>query len=260
MINLIVALWLAWKDYLSNAAANATFAVSERQWPDFFKELGLITVALLAPVGGIALLLLAAYQFQKAILLLVMLAVLVASYRANHPDSTGDRDPGGKVGEELARERARELYPSLLSLMFRVLVAVSSFTVIDRKRDVREIETATPNGDHFYMEGAVAVYQFELDLENEITQEQADDLRDKLQEYGRKFIADYPMLVSPDSGGRSAIEVLAVHALGHRICIDVVQTTAASIPMIDNRRRARAERRNTPVEVPHYIDPDYGDE
>lgn len=47
----------------------------------------------------------------------------------------------------------------------------------------------------------MAVYQFELDLENEVTQEQADYLRGKLQEYGRKFIGDYPMLVSPDSGG-----------------------------------------------------------
>ena len=144
--------------------------------------------------------------------------------------------------------------------MFRVLVAVSAFTVIDRKRDIHEIETATPNGDHFYMEGLVAVYQFEIDLENEVNQDQADYLRDKLQEYGRKFIADYPMLVSPDSMGRSALEVLAVHPLGHRICIDVVQTTAASIPMIENRRRARAERKNAPTRPTRYVDEDYGDD
>lgn len=257
MMNLLIALWLAYKEFVIDKAANAALAVSERKWwPDFFKESGLLLMALSAPVAGTALLLALVYRLRKTFLLLVMIPVFIASYRMNHPASAGSGDVGGKAGEELARERARELYPSVLDLMFRVLVAVSSFTVIDRKRDTHEIETATPNGDHFYMEGAVAVYQFELDLENEVTQEQADYLRGKLQEYGRKFIGDYPMLISPDSGGRSALEVLAVHPLGHRICIDVVQTTAASIPMIDNRRRARAERLNSPTRPTRYIDED----
>lgn len=261
LFTLLIVIWTAYKDFVSGKAANAALAISERKWwPDFFKESGLVLMALFAPVIGIALLLMLVHRLRKAILLLVMIPVFIASYRMNHPASAGSGDIGGKVGEELARERARELYPSVLDLMFRVLVAVSSFTVIDRKRNTHEIETATPSGDHFYMEGAVAVYQFELDLENEVTQEQADYLRGKLQEYGRKFIGDYPMLVSPDSGGRSALEVLAVHPLGHRICIDVVQTTAASIPMIENRRRARAERRNSLTHPTRYIDEDYGDE
>lgn len=260
MIKLIITLWLAYKEFVIDKAANAAIAGSERRWPDFFKESGLLLAALLAPVFGTALLLMLANRLKRAILLLVVLLVFIASYRMNHPASGGSGNIDGKVTEELARERARELYPSLLSWMFRVLVAVSAFTVIDRKRDTHEIETATPNGDHFYMEGTVAVYQFELDLENEVTQEQADYLRGKLQEYGRKFIGDYPMLISPDSGGRSAVEVLAVHPLGHRICIDVVQTTAVSIPMIDNRRRARAERLNSPTRPTRYVDEDYGDE
>lgn len=257
---LLIILLMAYKEFLIAKAANAALAISERKWPDFFKEGGLMLMALFAPVIGTALLLMAVNRWKKAILLLVVGLIFVASYRMNHPDNTGGGDFDGKVRKELARERARELYPSVLSLMFRVLVAVSAFTVIDRKHDIHEIETAAPNGDHFYMEGAVAVYQFELDLENEITQEQADYLRDKFQEYGRKFIGDYPMLISPDSMGRSALEVLAVHPLGHRICIDVVHTSAASIPMIDNRRRARAERKYTPTRPTRYIDEDYGEE
>lgn len=258
---LLITIWTAYKEFIGGKVANAALAVSERNWPDFFKEFGLMLAALLAPVVGTALLVMALNRWKKAILLLVIGSIFVASYRMNHPASAGSGDIGGKAGEELARERARELYPSLLPWMFRVLDAVSSFTIIDRKHDVHEIETAAPNGDHFYMEGGtVAVYQFELDLENEVTQEQADYLRGKLQEYGRKFIGDYPMLISPDSGGRSALEVLAVHPLGHRICIDVVQTTAASIPMIDNRRRARAERLNSPTRLTRYVDEDYGDE
>ncbi len=260
LLMLLTVLWTAYKGFIEDKTANAVFAVSERKWPDFFKQSGFMLLALFAPVIGTVLLLMAVNRWKRAILLLIMFSIFVASYRMNHADSTGDGTVGGKVGEELARERARELYPSVLSLMFRVLVAVSAFTVIDRKRDIHEIETASPNGDHFYMEDAVAVFQFELDLENEVTQEQADYLRDKLQEYGRKFIGDYPMLVSPDSMGRSALEVLAVHPLGRRICIDVVQTTVASIPMIENRRRARAERKNTPTQPTRYVDEDYGDE
>ena len=260
LLVLLMIMCTAYKDFIGAKAANAALAISERKWPDFFKEVGLVLMALFAPVIGTALLLMLVYRLKRAILLLVVILVFIASYRMNHPASEGSGNINGKVGEELARERARELYPSVLSWMFRVLVAVSAFTVIDRKHDVHEIETAAPNADHFYMEGAVAVYQFELDLENEVTQEQADHLRDKLQEYGRKFIGDYPMLISPDSGGLSAVEVLAVHPLGHRICIDVVQTTAASIPMIENRRRARAERLNSPTRPTRYVDEDYGEE
>ena len=260
MVDLIAAIWRRYKSLVSDKAANTATACEEQHWSDFFKEIGLMLAALFAPVICTALLLMAVNRWKKAILLLIMVPVFVASYRMNHPASTSNNAVGGKVGEELARERARELYPTVRSLMFRALVAVSAFTVIDRKHDIHEIETATQNGDHFYMEGAVAVYQFELDLENEVTQEQADHLRDKLQEYGRKFIGDYPMLISPDSGGRSAVEVLAVHPLGHRICIDVVQTTAASIPMIENRRRARAERLNSPTRPTRYVDEDYGEE
>ena len=68
------------------------------------------------------------------------------------------------------------------------------------------------------------------------------------------------MLVSPDSTGRSALDVPAAHSPEHRICIDVVQTTAASIPMIENRRRAKAERRNSLTPPNRYVDEDYGDE
>ena len=56
------------------------------------------------------------------------------------------------------------------------------------------------------------------------------------------------------------MDVPAAHSPEHRICIDVVQTTAASIPMIENRRRARAERRNSLTHPTRYVDEDYGDE
>ena len=42
--------------------------------------------------------------------------------------------------------------------------------------------------------------------------------------------------------------------------VSVVQTTTASVAMIDGRRRARIERRNIPSEIPRYVDSDYGDQ
>lgn len=260
MLILIMTIWSNFKNFVGNKAASATVALNERKWSNFLKEFGMMLVTMLIPAASAVLLLTAAYRRRRILLFLGIIFILAASYRANHSHIKITGDPVGEVDEELARQRAQEQYPTVRSLMFRVFVAVASFTIIDRKHDVREIETSSSKSEHFYMDGVVPIYQFELDLENEVTQEQADDLRDKLQEYGRKFISDYPMLISPDSGGRSALEVLTVHPLGHRICVDVVLTTAASIPIIDARRRARAERKSAPIEVPHYIDEDYGEE
>ena len=260
MLDLIKTIWDGGRKFVNDKAINAAAAFSKRKWLDFFKEFGLMLVAMIVPIISVILLFMAAYQWRRILLLLGIIFVLSASYYANHSSNAGIVNQSNEIDEELARQRAQELYPVVLSLMFRIFGAVAAFTSVSRKHDVREIETATTNGEHFYMQGEVPIYQFELDLENEVSQEQADDLRDKLQDYGLKFVSDYPMLISPDSGGRSALEVLTVHPLGHRICVDVVLTTAASIPIIDARRRARAERKNFTVKAPHYIDKDYGEE
>ena len=257
MVNLLISLLLSYKDFVSRKATTAADLWSEKSLREFSKEISILLLALATPVAVMSLLVFAAYRFRKTLIMLLLFPVLIASYRANHPRGS---IPSSNVDEELARQRARELYPFVLSWMFRVLNAVSSFTGIDRKHDVHEIETASSSGEHFYMDGVVAVYQFELECENEVEPDQADRLLDKLQKYGQKYICEYPMLISPDTVGRSAMEVLAVHPLGHRICIDVVQTTTASVAMIDARRRARVERRNIPAEVPRYVDSDYGDQ
>lgn len=257
MVNLLVSLFLSYKGFVSRKATTSANLWSEKNLRGFFKEIGIMLSALIIPVVGVSILLLMAYQFRKVLIILAMIPVLLASYRADHPERSS---PNNNVDVELARQRAKELYPFVLAWLFRVWNAVSSFSGIGRKRDVHEIETASPSGEHFYMNGVVAVYQFELECENEIEQDQADRLLDKLQRYGQKYICEYPMLISPDAVGRSAMEVLAVHPLGHRICIDVVQTTTASVAMIDGRRRARIERRSITTERPRYVDSDYGDQ
>lgn len=170
MFDLIKTVWNGGKQFVNDKATNAAAEFSKRKWPEFFKEFGLMLVAVLVPIFSVILLLMAAYRWRRIFLLLGIIFILAASYRANHPSGVEIFNPGGEVDEELARQRAQEQYPIVRSLMFRIFVAVASFTIVDRKHDVREIETATSNGEHFYMEGTVPIYQFELDLENEVSQ------------------------------------------------------------------------------------------
>lgn len=180
----------------------------------------------------------------------------------NKPKKPDEKEPIPlEVAVVLARQRAKELYPTVLAFMFRVMMAVSQNNVIKRVGDPHDIETSAVTGEHFYMTGEVAVYQFECKVDGEVTQAQADAIRDDLQKYGANYIRDYPMIISPEAGGRTPFEVLTVHALGNRVCIDVVLTTKASIKLIDTSRRARAERqvREEQERPIPYVDPDYGE-
>lgn len=164
-----------------------------------------------------------------------------------------------EVDMELARQRGAELQSAALALMFRVLVAVSSFTPIIRPYDERSIEIRSTKGESFYMDGEVVIYQAEAEVEGEVTPDVEDTIQRELQRYAVKYAPDYPMLVSPEAGGRAPVEVLAVKNLGNRVVIDFVFTTAKSIPMIEARRRARIERQQRQERPTRYIDDDYSE-
>lgn len=155
----------------------------------------------------------------------------------------GNGSGGGDVDKELQRQRANEIYPTLRAFMFRIICAVSESNILIKKSDPHDIETVAISGEHFYLDGSVPIFQFEAESSDEVTQEQADTLRDMLQENGMKYISDFPMLISPDAGGRAPFEVLRVHPLGYRICVDIVLTTADSVDLIEKSRRARVERK-----------------
>ena len=146
MVNLLISLFISYKDFVSRKATTAASLWSEKSLREFSKEISILLLALAMPVAIMSLLVFAAYRFRKTLIMLLLFPVLIASYRANH---LGGGIPSSNVDEELARQRAKELYPFVLSWMFRVLNAVSSFTGIDRKHDVHEIETASSSGDHF---------------------------------------------------------------------------------------------------------------
>ena len=263
MFDSFETIWNIYKEFVNEKATNAAAAFSKREWPVFFKELSHMLIAMLVPIIGIILLFLAVYQWWKTLLVLIMIPILVASYRANHPkdDDDGDED-------KTAYDRASELYPIMLNFMFKVLVSASSVTVIDCKHDVRDIKVTSPTGENFSLKNDVAIYPVEVDIGGEITIEEADKLRDELQRIVGNYISEFPQLISSDfsrlskrkAKGLNPVEILAVNPLGQRIHIDVVQTTEASISTINACRKARAKRKNTSPQPPRYIDPDYGDD
>ena len=160
---------------------------------------------------------------------------------------------------ELIRQRAAEMQDTVMDFMYRVLVAVSPNTPILRPLDVRSIEKSSASGESFYLDGDIVIYQAEAETEGEITSEIENDIRNRIQHEALKYIRDYPMLISPESGGRAPVEVLSVKNLGRSVLIDFVFTSKASIPIIDARRRARVERQQREQRQRAYIDEDYGE-
>lgn len=160
---------------------------------------------------------------------------------------------------ELARQAAMDMQGYALSLMLRVLIAISSFTPIIRPRDTQGIEVHSNDGASFYMKDNIVIYQAEVEVEGEITPEVEDTIQREAQRYAQKYIADYPMLISPEAGGRAPVEVLGVKNCGSRVLIDYVFTSAKSVDMIDARRRARVERQMKQERPAPYTDPDYGE-
>lgn len=190
-----------------------------------------------------------------------MLAVLIASYFENRkglqlPLSDTDSDD---VEIELSRQRGLEMQVYAISFMLRVLIAVSSFTAVNRPRNERDIEVCNTDGASFYMKDKIVVYQAEVEVEGEITPEVEESTRREIQRYALKYVVDYPMLISPETGGRAPVEILGVKNCGNRILIDYVFTSKDSIPMIDARRRARLERQKRREHIAQYIDEDYGE-
>lgn len=156
----------------------------------------------------------------------LIVALLIASYRANYGGTRGvDYNLDDEVDEELAYQRGLEMQIYAMSFMLRVLVAISSFTAVNRPRTERDIEAPTKDGSSFYMKNGIVVYQTEVEVEGEITQEVEDTLQREIQRYALKYVVDYPMLISPEAGGRAPVEILGVKNCGNRVLIDFVFTT-----------------------------------
>lgn len=259
MKNLLCALgaWVAEKG--RDALAQITEAIEERDWRravalTFFAALfclGILGLGALI-VRGVAVN--AAPIIKTLVLPLMVLWVVLygmSTHKVQEPEL-----PIDPVEEELARQRAREMQGELLALMFQAVQSTAAITPLVRPHDPYEIQTSTPSGDHFFMKGLVPIYQFEVDLESEVDKVMVDNLQRELQRHVTKQATRFPLLCSLEAQGRSPVEVLDVKPLGGHVCIDVVLTTAASIPLIEARRRARVERQQ---KAQTYMDADYGE-
>lgn len=240
-------------------------AVEDGNYSYALKKTGIFLAACLSVVGFLALLVALLYASRKMILAVVspvlMVGFLIAIYRVNYSGRT-HRDTAhsdDEVDEELAYQRGLEMQVYVMSFMLRVLAAISSFTAVTRPRTERDIEVRTTDGASFYMKDGVVVYQAEVEVEGEITQDVEDTLQREIQRYALKYVVDYPMLISPEAGGRAPVEILGVKNCGNRVLIDFIFTTKKALAMIDTRRRARIERQKRQERPRLYIDEDYGE-
>lgn len=230
---------------------------------------GLSILTAVFSVGAIALPLLdalltallgkASDLFNKYGGLALIIAAVVIWWKNRQPKQTIAPAAVTDADIELARQAAMDMQEYALGFMLRVLIAISSFTPIIRPSDTRGIEVHSNNGASFYMKDNIVIYQAEVEVEGEITPEVEDTIQREAQRYAQKYIVDYPMLISPEAGGRAPVEVLGVKNCGNRVLIDYVFTSAKSVDMIDARRRARVERQMRQERPAPYTDPDYGE-
>lgn len=250
---------------IGNVLAEIAEAIEDRDYSYAVKRALVLLATGLGIIGLFAALMALLYTGRKMILAVVspilIVALLIASYRANYPSGArGNNDNfDNEVDEELAYQRGLEMQTYAMSFMLRVLVAISSFTAVNRPRTERDIEAPSSDGASFYMKGGVVVYLAEVEVDGEITPEVETILQREIQRYALKYIVDYPMLISPEAGGRAPVEVLGVKNCGNRVLVDFVFTTNKALDLIDARRRARIERQKRQERPRPYIDEDYGE-
>lgn len=148
-----------------------------------------------------------------------------------------------EVDKVLIAERAAELQDDVRALAFVAIQGIAGNTPIVRPHDVYTIQPSKPDSRSFYINrDGIPVYQWEVDLEGEIDKTQEDIILRELQRHVVKNLPRFPVLISDEARGRAAVEVLDVKGLGGHMQIEMVLVNAASIPLVDARRRARAER------------------
>ena len=260
-MNLFKALWSCTSNILEEIAE----AIEDGEYSYAIKKVFVLLAIVLGIISFLVSLVALLYAGRKVIFAVVspilLVALLIASYRANYPGGAQGGNDGldNEVDEELAYQRGLEMQTYAMSLLLRVLGAISSFTSIIRPRTERDIEAPNKDGASFYMKDGIVVYQVEVEVEGEITPEVEDTIQRETQRYALKYIVDYPMLISPETGGRAPVEVLGVKNCGNRVLIDFVFTTKKALPLIDARRRARIERQKRQERPRPYIDEDYNE-
>lgn len=174
----------------------------------------------------------------------VLFLIWLGQKLLENSDTTPEVNPGGdEVEKALVIERATEQQDEVRALAFAAIQGASTTTPLVRPHDEYDIQPSKASGKCFYLNREkIPVYQWEADLEVEIDKTQEDIILRELQRYIVKNLPRFPMLLSDEARGRAAVEVLDVKNLGGHVLIEMVLVNSASIPLVEARRRARAER------------------
>ena len=260
---MLAAIWrktkAAWKSFSEDTA----LAIDYGDIRHIIRNVLLLLLALVFIGGSIALITLIImlnieFIFYWIIAPIVALIFIIHLFseclKEEKEDEIKDIPVIDDVETELIRQRAMEIYPELQVLLFSALQSVAQITPLLRPHDPAEIETSTARAKHFYIDGKNVIFQFEGTLESSIDRVTEDMIQRELQRSIAKYISRYPLLIHSESQGRVPLEVLDVKNCGSYVLIEVCQTTEASIPMIDARRRARIERQQ---KQQRFLDEDY---
>lgn len=153
------------------------------------------------------------------------------------PDSTQN-----EVQRALVIERAAERQDEVRALAFVAIRSAADNTPLVSPRDEFDIQSTRADGNSFYLkDDKIPIFQWDVDLAEEINSEEEETIRRAIQRYVVKNLPRFPLLHSEEAKGWPCVEVLDVKNLGGHVQIEMVLADSSSIPLIEARRRARAE-------------------
>ena len=194
--------------------------------------------------GAIALLLLyLMYQLWYVILGGYLIVTLFSEWLKGGDPETVPESPATEVDKLLIQQRANELYDDVLSFVYTIVQVVAGYTPLCSPLSQYDIQYPSSMGNRFYfINELLPVFRFDVTLSASVDQMQLDVIHRELQQQVSKQADRFKFLRAPDAEGHPPIEILDLKNMGGSVVIEVVQTTAASLPLIEASRRARVER------------------
>ena len=238
MSKLIKTLWSCVGNILEEIAE----AVEDENYSYAIKKTVVLLTIVLSIIGFFALLVALLYTGRKIIIAvaspILIVALLIASYRANCPGGThgGAFNSDDEVDEVMAEQEAAENYDDMRNLVYNAIVSVAENAPIHRPRDEFTIET---NREKPYrMDGDMAIYQFEVDYNGVLERSMFGSLLQEIQRYINKYGRRYPLLMWY---GHPPV-VFDLKDAGGFMILEIVLYSDRYKDKIDARKRARIAR------------------
>lgn len=217
--------------------------INERSGSKIVANIAALLIFLAFWVGITLLLCFFAYRMWYIILCVFIIGALISETFKKEDSEQSTNPTLNDVDKLLVRQRANELYDSILQYVYIVVQAVAGHTPLSSPTSSSEIRYPACNGNYFYLlNDLIPVFRFDVALSVPVDDGQLELIFRELQIQLAKHSDRFMFLRSADAEGRPPIEIIDLKNMGGSVVIEVVQTTAASIPLIDAARRAHAER------------------